>query len=147
MRDGKYGSLRSMHCIVSSCVQLSLFQTFYEILSNKKASKVEEHQRLFAFLTKLVRNFFKKLKTQPLLFLDVLFWKNRNDCHLITVEYKTHSLKRMTGKNGNRTKTSISDALGDDEAEAPTQSLADALGDDEADDEPWGSIEKMTDRG
>jgi timeless len=89
-----------------------------------------------------VRNFFKKLKTQPLLFLDVLFWKNRNDCHLITVEYKTHSLRKMGNKNGKRMKTSISDALGDDEAAAP-RSLADALGDDEAGDEPWSTIDKI----
>lgn len=100
------------------CVQLSLFQIFYEILSNRKATKIEEHQRIFAFLTKLTRNFFKKLKSQPLLFLDVLFWKTRQECHLITTDYKIQSLRKTFGKSAkNLKKTSIADALGNDEAE------------------------------
>ncbi|KAH7442845.1 hypothetical protein KP509_02G004400 [Ceratopteris richardii] len=110
------------HSLEPMLYQLSLFEIFYEILSNKKASKLEQHVHIFSFLTKLIRNFFKKLKVQPLLFLDVLFWKNRQDCHHITLGYDIYSFRKFNGQStkGSR-KPSIADALGNDEADEEMQ--------------------------
>ncbi|KAI5080095.1 hypothetical protein GOP47_0005574 [Adiantum capillus-veneris] len=110
------------HSLEPMLYQLSLFQIFYEILSNRKASKLEEHKRIYSFLTKLTQKFFKKLKVQPLLFLDALFWKTRQECHLITTDYKIHSLTKTFRKaDKSFTKPSIADALGNDEAEGDPQ--------------------------
>lgn len=79
-------------------LQLSILQTFYEILSNRSISNSEQHQFAVAFLTKLVRHLFQKLKKSPMLFVDILFWKSKQDCHCISADYMIHGLRK--GGNG-----------------------------------------------
>lgn len=81
-------------------LQLSILQTFYEILSNRSISNSEQHQFAVAFLTKLVRHLFQKLKKSPMLFVDILFWKSKQDCHCISADYMIHGLRKsVNGKN------------------------------------------------
>jgi timeless len=76
----------------------------------------------------------KKMKRQPLLFVEVLFWKTRRECHYINAEYLLDELGHLK----NETKT-WNDTQGDGEIGSSPgkpwtrRSLADALGDDEAD--------------
>lgn len=80
--------------------QLSILQTCYEILSNCSISHSEQHQFAVAFLTKLVRHLFQKLKKSPMLFVDILFWKSKQDCHCISADYMIHGLRKAgNGKN------------------------------------------------
>lgn len=100
--------------------------------------RAEEHRPLREFLTKVVRNVFKKLKSQPILFVELLFWKTRGECHNITVDHMLNRIgqdKRSLKRGGD-----TYDALGDDEADAvpdaPSsrkrrEALEDALGEDE----------------
>lgn len=76
----------------------------------------------------------KKMKNQPLLFVEILFWKNRRECHYINAEYLLHELgnaKKQSGAWGNVSEighTGSSQAKG-----WARRSIADALGEDEAD--------------
>ncbi|XP_057425130.1 uncharacterized protein LOC130718546 isoform X1 [Lotus japonicus] len=114
--------------------QLSLLTTFYDILVEQKSCPCKEYTEIVDFLTSLVRKMLKKMKKQPLLFVEVLFWKTRRECHYINAEYLLDELGHLKKKhiNGN-------DAQGDGEiGSSPVnvwtrRSIADALGDDEAD--------------
>ncbi|RWR93245.1 Timeless protein [Cinnamomum micranthum f. kanehirae] len=116
--------------------QLSLLTVFYEILSDQKSSSCKEYKNIISFLTKLVRKLLKKMRSQPLLFVEILFWKSRKECHYINSESLLHelgNLKKQTrgwgnipgddGQSGSSmgkevlTKRSIADALGEDEAD------------------------------
>ncbi len=79
-------------------VQLSVLQTFYEILSNQSIQQSEQHRFVVAFLTKVVRHLFQKLKKSPLLFVDLLFWKTKQDCHCITADYVNQDLRKTLSK-------------------------------------------------
>lgn len=75
----------------------------------------------------------RKIKNQPLLFVEILFWKTRKECHYIDAEYLVHELgcwkkgsreENFTGGDENGSLTgqhwtprSIADALGEDEAD------------------------------
>lgn len=115
-------------------IQLSLLTTFYDILVEQKSCPCKEYTEIVDFLTSLVRKMLKKMKKQPLLFVEVLFWKTRRECHYINAEYLLDELGHLKKKhiNGN-------DAQGDGEiGSSPVnvwtrRSIADALGDDEAD--------------
>ncbi|CAM6071737.1 unnamed protein product [Sphagnum tenellum] len=78
--------------------QLSVLQTFYEILSNQSIQQSEQHRFVVAFLTKVVRHLFQKLKKSPLLFVDLLFWKTKQDCHCITADYVNQDLRKTLSK-------------------------------------------------
>lgn len=72
------------------------------------------------------------MKTHPLLFVEVLFWKTRKECHYINCEHMLDDLANwkkdkwgsipMNGEVGSSggngwSRRSIADALGDDEAD------------------------------
>ncbi|XP_038877780.1 protein timeless homolog [Benincasa hispida] len=113
--------------------QLSVLPTFYDILSKQKSSPCKEHATIVDFLTSLVRKMLRKIKNQPLLFVEILFWKTRKECHYIDAEYLVHELgcwkkesreENFTGGDENGSLTgkhwtprSIADALGEDEAD------------------------------
>lgn len=79
------------------------------------------------FLTNLVRKMLRKMKQQPLLFVEVLFWKTRKECHHINAEYLLHEVGKLKKQNGygeigsmhatGWVRRSIADALGEDEAD------------------------------
>uniref|UniRef100_A0A803MKW7 Timeless N-terminal domain-containing protein n=1 Tax=Chenopodium quinoa TaxID=63459 RepID=A0A803MKW7_CHEQI len=111
--------------------QLSFLVIFYDILNEQKENPRKEYENIAQFLTSLIRRMLRKMKDQPLLFVDVLFWKTRKDCHYINVE----SIQREIGEMKKEVKN-----WGHGDDTGPSQrkkyshkSLADALGDDEYD--------------
>lgn len=131
-------------------LQLSILQTCYEILSNGTIRNSDQHQFVLAFLTKLVRHLFEKLKTAPMLFVDLLFWKSKQDCHCITANYETHGLKKFSrGGKHMSTEVPVQDrrallnSLGDDDDDdmgnnvhiQDRRALLNSLGDDDDDDD------------
>jgi len=139
--------------IENSCalLQLSILQTCYEILSNGTIRNSDQHQFVISFLTKLVRHLFQKLKTSPMLFVDLFFWKSKQDCHCISANYAIHDLKKFSkgGKHTNKEapvhdQRALLNSLGDDDDDddmgynAPVQdrrALLSSLGDDDDDDD------------
>ncbi|KAL9237361.1 hypothetical protein vseg_011919 [Gypsophila vaccaria] len=110
--------------------QLSCLVIFYEILDDQKARPQKEYDNLVEFLTTLVRRMLRKLKSQPLLFVDLLFWKSRKDCHYINME----SIHREVSEMRKEVRNWGSEDAGPSQAnEFVRKSLADALGDDEYD--------------
>ncbi|BFI31474.1 hypothetical protein AXG93_4530s1190 [Marchantia polymorpha subsp. ruderalis] len=99
--------------------QLSIFHTFYTILSDKQLQVTKDHKFVVGFLTKVVRGFFKKLKNQPMLYIELLFWKLKHECHNISADYMIHKLKKAVGGSSKGPqRINIADALGDDEDSA-----------------------------
>ncbi|XP_024382213.2 uncharacterized protein [Physcomitrium patens] len=113
----------SQDCMMEPMLyQLSILQTCYEILSNHSLRNSEQHQYVIAFLTSLVRHLFEKLKSSPMLFVDILFWKSKQDCHCITANYMIHDLKKFSSSGKTLSKwaqledrRSLLDGLGDDD--------------------------------
>ncbi|EYU25177.1 hypothetical protein MIMGU_mgv1a000309mg [Erythranthe guttata] len=112
--------------------QLSLLTIFNDILEEQKSRPRKEYENIVSFLTSLVRRMLRKMKRHPLLFVEVLFWKTRKECHYINCESmltELNSMKNQTGeerigseKGGNGlfegqtwVRRSIADALGDDD--------------------------------
>ncbi|KAK8324273.1 hypothetical protein V6Z11_A12G291500 [Gossypium hirsutum] len=114
--------------------QLSLLITFYDILEEQK-SPSEDHADIVVFITSLVRKMLKKMKHRPLLFIEILFWKTRRECHYINAEYLLHELGHL--KKGNRNQDSVPGNTEVESSEVANEwvrrSIADALGEDEAD--------------
>ncbi|XP_010445395.1 PREDICTED: protein timeless homolog [Camelina sativa] len=114
--------------------QLSLVITFHKILDEQKSCPCKDYENIVTFLTDLVRNMLKKMKSQPLLFVEILFSKTRKECHYINAEYMLHELGHLRKQMGKQEKVA-----GTEENDIPSEkgwtrrSLADALGDDEAD--------------
>ncbi|CAI9092343.1 OLC1v1027545C1 [Oldenlandia corymbosa var. corymbosa] len=111
--------------------QLSFLIIFYDILEEQKSKPCREHQNIVSFLTTLIRRMLRKMKKRPLLFVEVLFWKTRKECHLISAECMLNelgSLKKDIGEGGLNGETALSGGQG-----WVRRSIADALGDDEAD--------------
>ncbi|KAI5347141.1 hypothetical protein L3X38_015020 [Prunus dulcis] len=114
--------------------QLSLLTTFYDILVEQKSSPCKAYETIVDFLTNLVRKMLKKMKNQPLLFVEILFWKTRKECHYINAEYLMHELGHLKKESRN-----WANSLGDEEIGQSldkgwtSRSIADALGEDEAD--------------
>jgi hypothetical protein len=102
-------------------LQLSLLQTFYSVLSDEQVQAAEDHRFVVKYLSKLVRKLFKKMAVHPILFVDILAWKTRTECHNISADYMIHSLRKETGggSSANRERVNIADALGDDEDDEP----------------------------
>jgi timeless len=65
----------------------------------------------------------KLVKKQPLLFVDILFWKTRKECHCISADALMSDMASL--------KTDIN-SLNENNKGFP-RSIADSLGDDEAD--------------
>ncbi|XP_056158902.1 topoisomerase 1-associated factor 1 isoform X2 [Syzygium oleosum] len=107
--------------------QLSLLTIFHEILVEQRSSPNKEYTEIVNFLTNLVRKMLRKMKQQPLLFVEVLFWKTRKECHHINAEYLLHEVRKLKKQNGygeigsmqttGWVRRSIADALGEDEAD------------------------------
>ncbi|CAI0449791.1 unnamed protein product, partial [Linum tenue] len=114
--------------------QLSLLTTFYDILNEQKSSQCKEYENIVEFLTTLVRRMLRKMKNQPLLFLEVLFWKSRSECNYINADYLVHELGGLRRKTKDFYGASADGEVGSSGTTgwAP-RSIADALGDDEAD--------------
>ncbi|KAF7821199.1 protein timeless-like protein isoform X1 [Senna tora] len=114
--------------------QLSLLTTFYDILVEQKTCPCEEYANIVDFLTNLVRKMLKKMKKQPLLFVEVLFWKTRRECHYINAEYLLNELGYLKKQSGNWDCTHVDGETASSPAKLWTRrSIADALGEDEAD--------------
>ncbi|XP_052156006.1 uncharacterized protein LOC127773847 isoform X2 [Oryza glaberrima] len=105
--------------------QLSLLTTFYDILADQKSSTSKEYTNIVNFLSKIVRKMLRVMKKQPLLFVDVLFWKTRKECHCIDADALLSDItKDGTNKGGEigsskgwRGSINIADSLGDDEVD------------------------------
>ncbi|KAM1817819.1 hypothetical protein ACFX12_002055 [Malus domestica] len=114
--------------------QLSLLTTFYDILAEQKSCPCKAYENIVDFLKSLVRKMLKKMKNQPLHFVEVLFWKTRKECHYINAEYLLQELGHLKKETRN-----WANSLGDDEIGQSldkgwtSRSIADALGEDEAD--------------
>jgi timeless len=114
--------------------QLSLLITFHKILDEQKVCPCKDYENIVTFLTDLVRNMLKKMKSQPLLFVEILFSKTRKECHYINAEYMLHELGHLRKQMGNQEKFSGTEEFGTSSDKGwAHRSLADALGDDEAD--------------
>ncbi|KAI3458065.1 hypothetical protein Pfo_014728 [Paulownia fortunei] len=118
--------------------QLSLLTIFYDILEEQKSRPCKEYENIVTFLTSLVRRMLRKMKSYPLLFVEVLFWKTRKECHYINCGSMLNELNNMKngtgeGRSGNKNggngffegqqwvRRSIADALGDDDFEISCQ--------------------------
>ncbi|XP_068491170.1 uncharacterized protein [Phaseolus vulgaris] len=113
--------------------QLSLLTTFYDILVEQKSCPCKEYADIVDFLNCLVRKMLKKMKKQPLLFVEVLFWKTRRECHYINAEYLLSELGHLKKESTNWNNIP-QDEVGLSPAKLWTRrSIADALGEDEAD--------------
>lgn len=114
-------------------VQLSLLTTFYDILDEQKTRPCKEYANIVNFLASFIRRMLRKMKSQPLLFVEVLFWKSRKECHYINAEYLLHELghiRKETSSWGVFEKGEI----GSSQAKGwVPRNIADALGEDEAD--------------
>ncbi|KAF5186178.1 Timeless family protein [Thalictrum thalictroides] len=113
--------------------QLSLLTIFYDILAEQKSSSCKEYANIVSFLSSLVRKMMRKMKSQPLLFVEVLFWKTRRECHYINSESMMNELGQLKKGTSNW-------GIEDDEIMVPSKdngriyrSIADSLGEDEGD--------------
>ncbi|XP_060203765.1 uncharacterized protein LOC132632004 isoform X1 [Lycium barbarum] len=114
--------------------QLSLLIIFYDILEEQKSRPCREYDSIVFFLTNLVRRMLRKMKSNPLLFIEVLFWKSRRECHYLTCDSMLKELSEFKKDGKNSSGVSMTGEVGSSEAnEWVRRSLADALGDDEAD--------------
>ncbi|KAK7391297.1 hypothetical protein VNO78_19711 [Psophocarpus tetragonolobus] len=114
--------------------QLSLLTTFYDILVEQKSCPCKDYAGIVDFLNCLVRKMLKKMRKQPLLFVEVLFWKTRRECHYINAEYLLSELGHLKKESSNWNNTQRDEEIGSSPAKVWTRrSIADALGEDEAD--------------
>ncbi|KAK4362997.1 hypothetical protein RND71_018238 [Anisodus tanguticus] len=114
--------------------QLSLLTTFYDILEEQKSRPCREYENIVFFLTNLVRRMLRKMKSNPLLFIEVLFWKSRRECHYLTCDSMLKELSQYKRDGKNSSGVKMTGEIGSSEANGfMRRSLADALGDDEAD--------------
>lgn len=65
-----------------------------------------------------------------MLFVDLLFWKSKQDCHCITANYAIHGLKKFSGGG----KSIRQEAYVQDR-----RALLNSLGDDDDDDDDMGN--------
>ncbi|GFP81047.1 protein timeless homolog [Phtheirospermum japonicum] len=108
--------------------QLSLLTIFYDILEEQKLRPCKEHENIVTFLTTLVRRMLRKMKDYPLLFVEVLFWKTRKECHYINCGSMINELKRMRNGTGEGTSGNKSEGNGFVEGQKwVRRSIADAL--------------------
>ncbi|KAJ4705908.1 Timeless protein [Melia azedarach] len=114
--------------------QLSLLPIFYDILAEQKSCPSKNYANIVDFLTRLVQKMLKKMKNQPLLFVEILFWKTRRECHYINAEYLLHELGHAKKISGTWEDVSEVGDIGSSKAKGwACRSIADALGEDEAD--------------
>lgn len=110
-------------------MQLSFLTTFYKILSEQQSCPSKDHENIVNFLTSLIRRMLKKMKSQPLLFVEILFWKTRRECKYISCNSMLHELNQFRDESN----TGKAPGNGQFDQQGIRRSIADALGDDEAD--------------
>ncbi|KAJ3135876.1 Topoisomerase 1-associated factor 1 [Geranomyces variabilis] len=79
------------HRIFVTCVQgaplfyrLSILRLFNRILTDKRMlPSTPAHRELYAFISFCLSRFFKRAREYPMLFIEILFPKNRADCERI----------------------------------------------------------------
>ncbi|KAJ3147608.1 Topoisomerase 1-associated factor 1 [Geranomyces variabilis] len=79
------------HRIFLTCVQgaplfyrLSILRLFNRILTDKRMlPSTPAHRELYAFISFCLSRFFKRARDYPMLFIEILFPKNRADCERI----------------------------------------------------------------
>ncbi|KAJ0098814.1 hypothetical protein Patl1_20274 [Pistacia atlantica] len=143
----KSNSNRTNHCLICMLrritddlelspmlFQLSLLTIFYDILAEQRACPDKDYANIVDFLTRLIRRMLKRMKNQPLLFVEILFWKTCKECHYINAEYLLHELGNIKKKTGKWQNSLEVGDIGSSQANGWVhRSIADALGDDEAD--------------
>ncbi|XP_031477272.1 uncharacterized protein LOC116248552 [Nymphaea colorata] len=113
--------------------QLSILCIFFEILHDQKKASTKEYKIITSFITKLVGKLMNNLKSHPLLFVDILFWKTNRDCHYINSEFLLHEIGSLRSKARKLLHSSTGVQSGEANKTRPPINIADALGDDEAD--------------
>lgn len=115
-------------------LQLSFLNIFNKILDEQKSSPCKEYENIVLFLTSLVRRMLRKMKKQPLLFVEVLFWKTRKECHYINCESLMHEVGNLKRESEKWRSVSNDEGIYSSQGQGWVhRSIADALGDDEAD--------------
>ncbi|KAG5060507.1 hypothetical protein JHK87_001536 [Glycine soja] len=71
----------------------------------------------------------KKMKKQPLLFVELLFWKTRRECHYINVEYLLSELGHLKKESANWNNTQGDEEIGSSPAKVWTQDIKNYLWD------------------
>ncbi|KAL5718707.1 hypothetical protein ACHQM5_011584 [Ranunculus cassubicifolius] len=113
--------------------QLSLLTTFYDILAEQKSSNSKEYANIVSFISDLVRRMMRKMKSQPLLFVELLFWKTRRECHWINSDSMINELGELRKETRNWGTEDHEKSVPSEENRRTNRSIADSLGDDEAD--------------
>ncbi|RAL51437.1 hypothetical protein DM860_010939 [Cuscuta australis] len=113
--------------------QLSLLTIFYNILEEQNLRPCKEYESIAGFLTALVRRMLRKMKSYPLLFIEVLFWKTRSECFYINCESMLNDLSSIKKSNKKGSFFGEGELHSSDRQGWNNRSIADALGDDEAD--------------
>ncbi|XP_051138168.1 uncharacterized protein LOC127256292 [Andrographis paniculata] len=138
--------------------QLSYLTIFSDILEEQKARPCKEYENIVTFLSTLVRRMLRKMKSYPLLFVEVLFPKTRRECQHINCGSMLNELNhiknefregRSHGESGGNgfsheqkwVRRSLADALGDDDFVMPDE---DNQVDEHTEEEPNRSPEKGT---
>ncbi|KAK6131802.1 hypothetical protein DH2020_034460 [Rehmannia glutinosa] len=112
--------------------QLSLLTIFYDIMEEQESSPCKEYENIVTFLSSLVRRMLRKMKSYPLLFVEVLFWKTRKECHYINCGSMLNELNSMRNGTGEGTSGTKGGENGLSEGQKwVRRSIADALGDDD----------------
>ncbi|KAH1162318.1 hypothetical protein GYH30_000993 [Glycine max] len=65
----------------------------------------------------------KKMKKQPLLFVELLFWKTRRECHYINAEYLLSELGHLKKESANWNNTQGDEEIGSSPAKVWTQDI------------------------
>ncbi|XP_041011926.1 protein timeless homolog isoform X2 [Juglans microcarpa x Juglans regia] len=114
--------------------QISILTIFHNILVEQNSCPSKEYENLIDFLKSLVRRMLRKMKIQPLLFVEALFWKTRKECHFINAEYLVHEIGSLKKGVKNWDNVPGDGEIGSSQANRwNVRSIADALGEDEAD--------------
>ncbi|KAL8557351.1 hypothetical protein ACS0TY_004691 [Phlomoides rotata] len=112
--------------------QLSFLTIFYDILEEQKARPCKEYENIVTFLTTLIRRMLRKMKSNPLLFVEVLFQKTRKECHYINCGSMPNELKGTKNKAGeSRNDTNKGGNGFFEDQQWVRRNIADALGDDD----------------
>ncbi|KAG4974228.1 hypothetical protein JHK87_031049 [Glycine soja] len=120
------------------------------VLKKKINSKVSSEQLLepinvdsssrddsdYEMLSSALKKMLKKMKKQPLLFVELLFWKTRRECHYVNVEYLLSeleeigsSLENLKKESANWNKTQGDEEIGSSPAKVWTQDIKNKLDD------------------
>ncbi|KAG4931431.1 hypothetical protein JHK82_048536 [Glycine max] len=65
----------------------------------------------------------KKMKKQPLLFVELLFWKTRRECHYINAEYLLSELGHLKKESANWNNTQGDEEIGSSPTKVWTQDI------------------------